>query len=178
MIALEGNVVNKYKLIHAYFKRENIDFSESDKYYNMPNLEELIQSKYDIKVMDWKHMQKAKKIGHAETEHEIQCRLVNYLKENKIGHFAVCNGFIHNGSNPLDSAKYINYLKQEGYKPGMYDLVILPGNGKVAFLELKTLKGTPGDNQIKWREWFNANGYINKICYGYDEAIEFIKSLF
>ena len=71
MIVLEGNVINRYKLIHAYFKRENIDFSESDKYYNMPDLEELIKSKYDIKgEVNCKSIRKAKKVGHAETEHE------------------------------------------------------------------------------------------------------------
>ena len=122
-------------------------------------------------------MSAKKKMEEKElTEHEIQVAVCKYLKSKKIGHWAVPNGFVHNGDK-IATARYINYMKSEGVKNGVFDITICYGNGKVAFLEIKTKKGKPSEHQLLWLEWFKNNGYLAKICYGYDECIDFIDSL-
>lgn len=147
------------------------------KLYNTEEFDDFIKEQYDIKgeVTPIKIM-KARKIDSPEKEHDIQVKVCKYLKEHKIGHWAVPNGFIHNGDK-ISTARYINYMKSEGVKNGVFDITICYGNGKVAFLEIKTKKGRPSEHQLLWLEWFKNNGYLAKICYGYDECIDFIDSL-
>lgn len=179
MLPLIGSLINKQKLVSCYLKKKGIDFSERGMYDNMSDeeLKEMITSEFDVKGdVNWKSLQKAKKIDSPETEHDIQVKVCKYLKEHKIGHWAVPNGFVHNGDK-VATARYINYMKSEGVKNGVFDITICYGNGKVAFLEIKTKKGRPSEHQLLWLEWFENNGYIAKICYGYDECIEFIEQL-
>ena len=74
-------------------------------------------------------------------------------------------------------AQACRVMKSEGVKNGVFDITICYGNGKVAFLEIKTKKGKPSEHQLLWLEWFKNNGYLAKICYGYDECIDFIDNL-
>lgn len=173
--ALIGDKINRIKTIHAFMKREGIEFEKTREYLNITNEE--IKSKYIIKgEVNWKTIEKAKKVGSEMSEHDIQVKVCKWLKEHNFAYWANVNGFIHNGSS-LETAKYINYLKQEGYKNGVFDLTILYGNAQVAFLELKTEKGKPSEHQLKMRNYLTLKGYKNKIAYGYDEAIDFIKEL-
>lgn len=179
MQGIDGNYFNHQKLVSCYLKKKGIDFSERGMYDNMSDeeLEEMITSEFDVKGdVNWKSLQNAKKIDSPETEHDIQVKVCKYLKEHKIGHWAVPNGFVHNGDK-VSTARYINYMKSEGVKNGVFDITICYGNGKVAFLEIKTKKGRPSEHQLLWLEWFKNNGYLAKICYGYDECIDFIDSL-
>ena len=68
-------------------------------------------------------------------------------------------------------------MKAEGFRNGAPDLVLLPGNGDVVFLELKTEKGKPSEYQLEWQEFFNLNHYVYKIVYGLDEAKQFIDKI-
>ena len=175
-LILDGQRLNKLKKIHAYMKREGIDFEKTKDYMNITD--EQIKEKYIIKgEVNWKTIEQAKKTNHNETEHELQVRVCQYLKKNKFAFWAVPNGFIFNGNNNLETVKYINYMKQEGYKPGVFDLTILYGNSQVAFLEIKTIKGHPSDKQLNMQKYLTEKGYKNKIAYGYDECIDFIDGL-
>ncbi len=175
MLALEANVINKYKLIHAYFKREGIDFSESDRYFEMKmvDLKELICSKYDIKGnLDWKSMLNAKKITDLPTEYEEQRRLVAWLREKKIPCQSSGNGFaLDTGNNMYYMAK----LKATGLSVGYPDLDVFIGNGISLHVEMKRQKGgVVNEAQEKWVNWFNKNGYKAKVCYGAEDAKKWI----
>lgn len=171
---LNGKKINYYKLIHAYFKKENIDFSETEKYACMgiDNLTELIQSKYDIKIMDWKHMVNAKKIGHELSEYEEQRLLVKWLRDNKIPCSSSGNGFSLDTRN---NVQYMAKLKASGLSVGYPDLDVFIGNGISLHIEMKREKGgTVSDAQERWINWFNKNGYKAKICYGFKEAKKYV----
>ena len=188
-MALDGRSINLTKKINAYLKKNNIGFDKTMEYlkqYDTEEFDEFIREQYDIKgevtpvkIMSAKKKSEEKKLS----EHEIQVAVCKYLKSKKIGHWAVPNGFVHNSNKDvkdkdrLATAKYINYMKSEGVKNGVFDITICYGNGKVAFLEIKTKKGKPSEHQLLWLEWFKNNGYLAKICYGYDECIDFIDSL-
>ena len=132
---------------------------------------------YQTMAIDGRSINLTKKINAYLKKNNIGFdKTMEYLKSKKIGHWAVPNGFVHNGDK-IATAKYINYMKSEGVKNGVFDITICYGNGKVAFLEIKTKKGKPSEHQLLWLEWFKNNGYLAKICYGYDECIDFIDSL-
>ena len=181
-MAIDGRSINLTKKINAYLKKNNIGFDKTMEYlkqYDTEEFDEFIREQYEIKgeVTPVKIMSAKKKTEEKElSEHEIQVAVCKYLKSKKIGHWAVPNGFVHNGDK-IATARYINYMKSEGVKNGVFDITICYGNGKVAFLEIKTKKGKPSEHQLLWLEWFKNNGYLAKICYGYDECIGFIDSL-
>lgn len=110
------------------------------------------------------------------SEHEMQVLLCKHLDKVGLEYWAVPNGFIHNGDKN-QTIRYIKYMKAEGVKNGVFDLTILLGNGRVAFLEMKTDKGKPRKEQLEWLEKFQRNHYPAKICYGLKEAIEAVDEL-
>lgn len=173
---MSADVVNKYKLIHAYFKKENIDFNKSDDYFYMPfsDLKELICDKYEIKgKLDWKSMENAKLITDIPTEYEEQKKFVRWLRENKIPCQSSGNGFSLDTQN---NVQYMAKLKATGLSVGYPDLDVFIGNGRTLHIEMKRIKGgVVSDAQKKWIEWFNNNGYKAKVCYGADEAIKFVQ---
>lgn len=176
MLPLTGSLINKQKLVSCYLKKKGIDFRERGMYDNMSDeeLEEMITSEFDVKGdVNWKTLQKAKKITDIPLEKDEQKRLCKWLKENKIGHFATGLGV----KLGLD-VKYVASLKSQGHYSGIPDLVILLGNGKICFIELKRQKGgVVSEEQKKWIDYLNNNGYPAKVCKGCDEAIEFIEQL-
>lgn len=137
---------------------------------------------YDIKgEVTALKVTKAKKRTDEPDEHEIQKQVCKYLDKKGYKYFSVPNGFIfksnNNKNDKVSAAKYINYLKAEGLRTGAFDLVLLLGNNKTAFLELKTPKGKPTEEQLKFKDYFDSNGYTSAICKGYSEAVSFIDSL-
>ena len=175
---------NRYcKKIDAYLKLTNQPLSKEEEYfekYTEDEFDELLRKHYDIKEKNitYKGILKAKpkSIKKEATEHEIQVEVVKYLSKLKIKFFAVPNGFVRGGDR-LESAKYMNYMKAEGFRNGAPDLVLLPGNGDVVFLELKTEKGKPSEYQLEWQEFFNLNQYVYKITYGLNEARQFVDKI-
>lgn len=179
--AIVGSSINLIKKISAYVKKNNLKFDKIEEYlllYDNVEFDEFICEQYDIKgeVTPLKIMMASKKDCSKVSEHDEQVKVVKYLESKKIKFFAVPNGFIFNGDKK-STAKYINYMTAEGLRRGAYDLVILPGNGKTAFLEMKTKTGTVSDKQKEWKKFFDDNGYTNKIAYGYEDAKSFIDEL-
>ena len=46
-----------------------------------------------------------------------------------------------------------------GLPEGFPDLIALPGNGLIAFIEVKTLKGRLREAQKRFRDWATSKGY-------------------
>lgn len=174
-MAIAGRSINLTKKINAYLKKNNIGFDKTMEYlkqYNTEEFDEFIREQYDIKgeVTPVKIMS-AKKKSDIPLEKDEQKRLCKWLKENKIGHFATGLGV----KLGLD-VKYVASLKSQGHYSGIPDLVILLGNGKVCFVELKRQKGgVVSEEQKKWIKYLQSLDYPARVCYGADEAIEWIK---
>jgi hypothetical protein len=67
-----------------------------------------------------------------------------------------------------------NYLKAEGMRPGVCDLMLPVARGKFhgAFFELKTLTGTLSKNQEQFIARVEEQGYFAPVCWGADDAIK------
>lgn len=177
-MALDGRCINLTKKINAYLKKNNIGFDKTIEYlkqYNTEEFDDFIREQYEIKgeVTPVKIMSAKKKSeDNIPLEKDEQKRLCKWLKENKIGHFATGLGV----KLGLD-VKYVASLKSQGHYSGIPDLVVLLGNGKICFIELKRQKGgVVSEEQKKWIDYLNNNGYPAKVCKGCDEAIKFIES--
>ena len=121
-------------------------------------------------------------------EHQEQVNLVKWLKIKKIFYFAVPNGSVLKGT-PLQRAKQMNNLKAEGLVPGASDIVVLLKD-KILFIEMKAapkkLKSGKlsvshtkvSDDQINFMQKIVDNfDYADAfICYGFNQATEYIKS--
>ena len=68
-------------------------------------------------------------------------------------------------------------LKRLGMRAGVPDLLLLSPKGKYIGLaiEMKYGKNKCNIEQVKWLDWLYKQGYMCKICYSSDEAIEVIK---
>lgn len=176
MLILDGAKLNREKLVSCYLKKKKIDIRQRQQYDDLSetDLIELITSEFDIKgEVSWKTLDKASKISDIPLEKDEQKAFCKWLKENKIGHFA--NGL---GVKLDFDIKYLASLRSQGHYKGLPDMTILLGGGRVCYVELKRQKGGKvSEEQKKWLEYLNNNGYPAKVCNGCDEAIEFIKSL-
>ena len=168
---------NNYKRkICAFLKKNNADLSKVDEYlnkYDEDTFDKKIKETYKIiGEVTYDKILKAKKIDSLPDEHKEQKKVVQYCKKNNIKYFAVPNGFITNLG-----VQYINYMRAEGLVNGSPDLVILLGNGKVLFLEMKRQKGgVLSEHQKRWQKYFKENNYNYFVAKGYDEAINYITS--
>lgn len=181
--AIVADAINYSKLINAYLKKNEQPLDRCEEYMNKYTKDEfcdLLLQFYDIKgVITPDKILKAKKrsLDGSESEHDIQVKVCKYLTSKGLKYWAVPNGFVHNSSDKMATVRYIGYMKSEGVRNGVFDMTILLGQGDIAFLELKTPKGKPSEEQLKWKEYFDENNYKNAICKGYDEAVAFIDSL-
>lgn len=75
--------------------------------------------------------------------------------------------------NPKTGAE----LKRLGMRAGVPDLLLLSPKGEYIGLaiEMKYGKNKCTLEQIKWLDWLHKQGYMCKVCYGSEEAIETIK---
>lgn len=108
---------------------------------------------------------------HNPTEHKMQVALMAYLRiagRQDLHWFAVPNG----GHRHIAEA---NRLKAEGVRPGTPDLCFMLPEGKVAWLEMKTTKGTLGPSQKTFREIANRLGHLWGMARSVDEAIALLK---
>lgn len=131
---------------------------------------------YDIKgEVTALKVTKAKKrtADNVPLEKEEQQKFVKWLKTNKIKHWA--NGL---GVKLDYDVKYMASLRSQGHFKGIPDMTVLLPKGRAIFIEMKRIKGgVVSPEQKKWLKNLQDLGYPAKVCYGADEAIEFVKSL-
>ena len=121
------------------------------------------------------------------TESIEQQKLIQWLKVKKIFHFAVPNGSVLKGT-PLQRAKQMQRLKNEGLLVGVSDIVVMLPN-KILFIELKrarkTLKSgklstshtTVSAEQKSFMKRVNEFDYADAyISYGANEAMQIIQN--
>lgn len=182
-MALDATAINYSKLINAYLTKNKQSLDKCEEYmekYTKDEFCDLLLQFYDIKgdiTPDKILNAKKRTTNPSESEHDIQVKVCKYLSSKGLKYWAVPNGFVHNGTDKMATVRYIGYMKAEGVRNGVFDMTILLGKGDIAFLELKTKKGRASEEQLKWKEYFDNNGYKNAICKGYDEAVAFIDSL-
>ncbi len=71
-------------------------------------------------------------------------------------------------------------LKRKGVKSGVPDIILdYPCNGYHGLrIELKYGRNKPSENQLRWLEMLDEQGYKTAVCYGAKEAInEIVKYL-
>ena len=99
-------------------------------------------------------------------EEDHQKMLVQWLNLNKIRFCASANG----GSRNLYEAVK---LKKMGISPGFPDIEIPLPRGKYhgLYIEMKRCDGgVVSQPQKEWIDYLNKNGYMAKVCKGFDEA--------
>lgn len=172
-----SDIQSYIKLINAYLKKNNIEICSDNTYsyikkYTRQEFENKLREFYDLpKNITPQNILKAKVKNHELSEHEEQCLIVKWCRENNIKVFAIPNGFISGGDY-----KYINYMKAEGLTPGVPDLIVLIGNGIVLFLEVKKEKnGKLSKEQEKFKKFCEDNNYNYYCCKGAEDGINFIK---
>lgn len=100
-------------------------------------------------------------------EHKLQVALCDYLRiagRPDLHWFAVPNG----GHRHIAEA---SRLKAEGVRSGTPDLCFMLPDGKVAWLEMKTAKGTLGPAQKEFRDIAKRLGHYWGLARSVDEAI-------
>ena len=68
-------------------------------------------------------------------------------------------------------------LKKMGVVAGIPDLCIPLTGGRMAWLELKTKKGSLSAVQVKKIAELRALGHIVHVGYGFDDSVEWLKEL-
>ena len=174
-MAIDGRSINLTKKINAYLKKNNIGFDKTMEYlkqYDTEEFDEFIREQYEIKgeVTPLKILN-ARNKDALPLEKEEQQKLCKWLRENKIGHWA--NGL---GVKLDYDKKYIASLRSQGHYKGIADMTIFLPKGRAMFLELKRVKGgVVSEEQKKWIKYLQSLDYPARVCYGADEAIEWIK---
>lgn len=112
---------------------------------------------------------KAKKL--IPLEEQEQMRFVTWLRVNKIRH-------IHIANERMCSVVYKKKLKALGTYAGFPDLMIFLAN-RTLFIEMKRSDkrlSRVSKEQSEWLEFLNLlDEGSAKVCYGADEAIDFVK---
>lgn len=113
--------------------------------------------KYDEFLKLEKKAAQKRKPRHLEESIQVAC--VNWfrLQYPKLIIFAVPNG----GSRNLYEAKN---MKKSGTLKGVADLVIVGGNGKVLFVEMKAGKNKQEDSQVIFQQKVENLGHKYIIC--------------
>ena len=173
------------RILIAYMKKVGLTktltidehYQKQQEYQNKYTVNEFknkLKEVYDIKgeVTPLKITKAKKKTAeNVPLEKEEQQKLCKWLKTNKIKHWA--NGL---GVKLDYDVKYMASLRSQGHYKGIPDVTVLLPSGKVIFIELKRIKGgVVSPEQKKWIKDLQDLGYPAKVCYGADEAIEFVK---
>jgi hypothetical protein len=66
--------------------------------------------------------------------------------------------------------------KEEGLTPGILDIFWAYNIGKYSgiYIEMKYGNNILTDNQAKYRAWVESQGYLVKVCYNWQKAVEAI----
>lgn len=106
------------------------------------------------------------------TEHQEQSLVIQYCNLKKIPIFHIPNGSYKSLTARVKA-------KQEGLKAGVPDLMVPFPNKEHhgLFIEMKRVKNSKvSDQQLKWIELLNNQGYKAIVCYGSSAAIKEIES--
>lgn len=114
-------------------------------------------------------------------EHDEQVAVIDWCMVNLNKYpvldliFAVPNGAMLGGGRI--GAVRMNYLKAEGLRPGVCDLMLPVARGKYhgAFFEMKTATGTLSENQEQFIAAVEEQGYFAPVCWSADDAIDNIQ---
>lgn len=110
------------------------------------------------------------------SEHQEQVNFVNWMEYNYPEHrlFSTLNGAFFRGTNE-QKAKQINFLKAEGFRNGVPDLMI---PSLFLFIEMKkTGKSSTSKEQKEWIKHLDECGYTAVICKGADEAKDVVTKI-
>lgn len=85
---------------------------------------------------------------------------------------------VHIPNEGKRSVSYGARLKRMGMRRGFPDMMlpVARGGSHGLFIELKTANGKPSEDQLRWLDRLNEQGYKAIIAYGAGEAIEAIRS--
>ena len=107
-----------------------------------------------------------------DREHIEQKALVDWFSRQypKLTMFAIPNG-------GLRHIRTATKLKREGVLAGVADLFLMKPNKYYSglFIEMKAPKGRVAPSQLSFMGRCIVNGYKYKVCYGAEEAMNFIK---
>lgn len=95
-------------------------------------------------------------------------QICNFISECKFM-FSIPNGGSRNRIEAYN-------LKRQGLKSGVPDIMlpVAKCNYHGLFIELKQGKNKTTDNQVKYIDYLNKNGYLAVVCYGCDQAFDTI----
>lgn len=146
-----------------------------------------------ISVAEWRQLTapgkskvvKSGKVSHNNCPIEYQeavilkNRLDDLVTAGKVLHYAhlINELSLNRRAGQRPNFAYLNKLKEEGWKSGVPDYLIVLRD-KVVFIELKRLKGgTVSEDQKRWIEAINQAGGYAAVCKGADEAIKYLRGL-
>ena len=124
-----------------------------------------------------KPVARSKRAPKVLTEDQEQIMLMSWAHHVKFGSGRLSDYLIHipNGGsrNIIEAAKF----KKMGVKAGVPDLQLLVPNGLIhgLWIELKSRKGKLQPSQRLMMQRLEEQGYLCKVCFGADEAINEIK---
>ena len=124
-----------------------------------------------------KKIARSKKFNRVPTEDQEQMTVMSWAHRTKFKDGRLSDYLFHipNGGsrNIIEATK----LKKMGVKAGVPDLQLIIPNGQVhgLWIELKAQKGKLQPSQKIMIQRLEAQGYICKVCFGADEAINEIK---
>ena len=122
-------------------------------------------------------MKQKKKIKEKESAH--QKRIVSFCRKINVPIWASASGIYFSGIsiNIIMLLKSLGIIADRG-EPDLFIPVVKRENGVIVsgglFLEVKTDNGVPSEDQLIKINKYNNNGYVARIVYGSDEAIETI----
>jgi hypothetical protein len=112
------------------------------------------------------------------TEHSEQAAVVDYLHTQypNVLFWSTPNGAQLAGNASRRAAK-MNILKQEGFLPGVSDLIIFEPRGEYSalFLEMKrAVGGKASENQLWFLREVEPRGGFGAVAFGFDEAKDIV----
>jgi hypothetical protein len=116
------------------------------------------------------------------SEHTEQAKVINWCFDNLRRYpfldliFAIPNGATLAGGK-AGRGRQMNKLKAEGLRPGVSDLFlpVARKNKHGIFIEMKTTKGQPTENQLQFMAGVEKEGYLTAVCKGADAAIDLLE---
>lgn len=131
----------------------------------------------DAQRIQSKKIARSKKFNRVPTEDQEQITLMSWAHRVKFKDGRLSDYLFHipNGGsrNIIEATK----LKKMGVKAGVPDLQLIVPNGQAhgLWIELKAQKGKLQPSQQIMIQRLEAQGYLCKVCFGADEAINEIK---